>query len=109
MANMPIADPTTTDQPSAMSRAGKVNGSLSDAIMQAFHRLLLYNIQTFVSVSPFGVEDGCLVLAIPISYMAISSANKIIILWSPRKFILGELVEGFSVASGASYIVTVST
>jgi hypothetical protein len=44
-----------------MSRAGKVNGSLPAAIMQAFHRLLLYNIQTFVSVSPFGVEDWRLV------------------------------------------------
>ncbi len=55
---MPIADPTTTGQPAAMSRMGKVNESMPAEIMQGFYRLL-YKTQTFGSVSPFGVEDGC--------------------------------------------------
>ena len=59
MTDMLIPDPTITGYPAPMSRTGKVNGSMHAPIMQAFLPIV-EDIQTFGSVSPFGVESGCL-------------------------------------------------
>jgi hypothetical protein len=77
MANMPIADPTTTDQPSAISRVGKVNGSLPAAIMQSILPIVVQNPTKLLFLShPLALGMGAWFLAILISYIDKLSANK---------------------------------